>query len=68
MTGDIRNYIYIYPHFDDSLGEYKEGYFRQIDQYLSDHLIPGINLIFRNEYTPFHKAIEMTNATVDNES
>ena len=59
-------YVYINPCFDDFLGEYKEGYFQQIDQYLSDSPVPGVNLVFHNDQTPFHKTIAMTTATVVN--
>jgi hypothetical protein len=65
-TGGARHYVYIIPCFDDILGECKEGYFRQIDQYLSDNPTPGIQLVFRNNKTPFHKSLTMANATVDN--
>jgi hypothetical protein len=65
-TGEARHYVYIIPCFDDILAECKEGYFRQIDEYLSDNATPGIHLIFRNNRTPFHKSLTMVNATVDN--
>jgi len=68
-TGGARYYVYIVLCFDDWLGEYKEEYFRQIDQYLLDCSIPGIDrLVFRNDHTPFHKALVMRNATVHNAS
>ena len=68
VSGEGRCYVYINLCFDDFLGEYKEEYFKQIDQYLSDRLTPGIDLVFHNDHTPFHKALAMTTATVVNAS
>jgi hypothetical protein len=65
-TDEVRYYVYINLCFDDFLGAYKEEYFRQIDQYLSDCLTPGIDLVFHNDRTPFHNALAMTTATVVN--
>lgn len=65
-TGEARYYVYINLCFDDFLGAYKEEYFRQIDEYLSNCLTPGIDLVFHNDHTPFHKALAMTTATVVN--
>jgi hypothetical protein len=65
-TGKDGCYVYINPCFNDFLGEYKEEYFKQIDQYLSGCPTDGLNLVFHNDHTPFHKALAMTNATVVN--
>ncbi len=65
-TDEVRYYVYINLCFDDFLGTYKEEYFRQIDQYLSDCLTPGMDLVFHNDRTPFHKALAMATATVIN--
>jgi hypothetical protein len=67
-TSEVRYYVYINPCFDDILGEHKEMYFQQIDQYLLDCLTPGIDLVFHNDHTPFHKALAMATAAVDNAS
>ena len=61
-----RHYVYFNLCFDDFLGEYKERYFRQIDEYLSDNLISDLDLIFHNEPTPFYKELTMTSAMVVN--
>ena len=65
-TSEVRYYVYINLCFDDILGECKGEYFRQIDQYLSDSPVPGIDLVFHNDQTPFHKALAMTTAAVVN--
>ena len=67
-TFGVRHYVYINLCFDDSLGEYKEEYFRQVDRYLSSHPVPGIDLVFHNDHAPFHRAFAMTTATVVNAS
>ena len=63
----VRRIAYVVICFDDLLAEYKEHYYRQIDQYLTDNLLPGIEVVFHNQKTCFHKAIDMTSATVFNE-
>lgn len=65
-TYEVRYCVYVNLCFDDFLGECKEEYFRQIDQYLSDSPTPGIDLVFHNDHTPFHKTLAMTTATVVN--
>jgi hypothetical protein len=65
-TGEARHYAYINLCFDDFLGEYKEEYFRQMDEYLSSCPTPRISLIFHNDHTPAHKALAMSNATIVN--
>lgn len=59
--------VYINLHFDDFLGEYKENYLRQIDEYLSGHPFPRVNFAFHNDHTAFYKPLAMSNATVVNE-
>ena len=61
-----RRIAYIIINFDDFLAEYKERYFQQIDQYLSDNAVPGMEIVFHNQATPFHKIITMKSATVFN--
>lgn len=65
---EARHCVYINLRFDDFLGEYKEEYFRQIDEYLSGCITSEIDLVFHNDHTPFHKALSMTSATVVNAS
>jgi hypothetical protein len=64
--GTAQRYVYINLCFDDFLAEYKDEYFRQIDQYLSDNPFPAVELVFHNDYTAFYKPLAMTNATVVN--
>jgi hypothetical protein len=60
--------IYIFIIFDESpFCEYKERYFQQIDHYLSENIFTGINLVFHNLETGFHKPITMKFATVVND-
>ena len=65
--GTARHYVYINLCFDDSLAEYKERYFQQIDQYLSGNPIQGVQLIFHNDHTAFFTPLGMTNATAVND-
>ena len=58
---------YVVINFDDLLAEYKEDYYQQIDRYLADNSFPGIEIVFHNQKTCFHKSIAMTSATVFNE-
>jgi hypothetical protein len=58
--------VYINPCFDDFLGEMKEAYFQQIDGYLFKNPVQGIELVFHNDQTPFHKELHMKTATVVN--
>ena len=64
---NARRIAYIVINFDDLLGEYKELYYRQIDRYLAENLVPGIEVVLHNQKTCFHKSIAMTSATVFNE-
>ena len=62
-----RRIAYIIVNFDDFWGEYKQEYFQQIDQYLSDNSIPGLEIVFHNQRTCFNQIITMECATVFNE-
>lgn len=62
-----RSIVYIIPNFDNFWGEYKEDYFKQIDQYLCENVIHGIEIVFHNQRTAFHMSIIMKYATVVNE-
>jgi hypothetical protein len=60
--------VYIFIIFDDyPFCEYKEGYFQQIDQYFSENIVTGIELVIHNLETAFHKRITMQFATVVND-
>jgi hypothetical protein len=58
---------YVVINFDDLLAEYKEDYYQQIDRYLAHNSFPGIEIVFHNQKTCFHKFIAMTSAKVFNE-
>lgn len=62
-----RRLAYVIVDFDDFLGEYKDCYYRQIDQHLVENAILGLEIVFHNQKTPFHKSIAMTAATVVND-
>lgn len=64
---EARGIVYIIINFDDFWGECKEDYFRQIDQYLCDNKVRGIEIVFHNQRTAFHKAITMKCAIIINE-
>jgi len=65
---NARLIIYIPINFDDyPFCEYKEMYFQQIDQFLSGNKVTGIELVFHNFLTAFHKSITMQFATVVND-
>lgn len=53
--------------FDDFWGEYKAGYFEQIDQHLADNPVPGLEIVFHNQRTCFHVSVAMRHAAVINE-
>ena len=62
---EARRIAYII-NFDDFFAKYKERYFQQIDQYLSNKTVPGIEIVFHNQVTSFHKIITIKSATVFN--
>ena len=63
-----RHIVYIIINFDNFWGEYKEKHFQEIDQYLCENIIHGIEIVFHNQRTAFHRAITMKYATVVNEA
>jgi hypothetical protein len=67
-TGDVRRLAFVVPHFDDDLGEYKDKYYAQIDQYLAANPLPGVEVVFYNQRTAFHDPATMQNAVVVNEA
>lgn len=65
-SGEAREIVYVNIRFDDFLAEFKHLYFQQIDQYLVATAFSKIELVFRNDRTPFYRPLTMTAATVDN--
>jgi hypothetical protein len=62
-----RKIVYFVVNFNDRFGEYKERYYQQIDLYLAANPTPGIEVVFHNQRTCFHKRMVMRSATVVNE-
>jgi hypothetical protein len=68
LANNARLIVYIFIIFDEyPFCEYKERYFKQIDQYLSENIVTGIELLIHNLETAFHKRISMQFATVVND-
>ena len=63
----VRHIAFVVVNFDDWLGEYKTGYYEEIDQYLADMPVSGIEVVLFNQRTCFHSAVHMKNAMVVNE-
>ncbi len=53
--------------FDDSLGEYKQSYFQQIDEFLATKPVPDVEVVIYNQRTAFHARVALKHATVVNE-
>lgn len=64
---DIRRIAFVAIDFDDFLGEYKENYYAHIDCHLAANSVPGIEILFYNSRTAFHRPISMKYAKVINE-
>jgi len=67
-SDDVVRIVYLVPDFDDSLGEYKVGYYGQIDQHLASIPSRQIQIVFHNQATAFHTSITMRHAFVVNET
>ena len=67
-SADVRRIAFLVLNFDDSFAEYKANYYAQIDQWLADHSIPGLEVAFYNQCTPCHVSITMQHAQVINEA
>jgi hypothetical protein len=65
---NVRHLAFVVLNFDDSLGEYKIDYYKEIDQYLFGIPVDGIEVVFFNQRSCFHNEIKMKNATVINEA
>jgi hypothetical protein len=61
-----RKIVYIVVEFDDSLGEYKDAHYLQIDEFLAGRDL-AVEIAFFNRQTPFHPQIDMKNAMIINE-
>lgn len=66
-TLGVRHITFVVVNFDDSLGEYKDWYYEQIDKHLEVTLIPRLEVVLFNQRTCFHKTIQMNNAIIVNE-
>ncbi len=67
-ANSARLIVYIFIIFDEyPFCEYKERYFQQIDQDLSENPVNGIELVIHNLETAFHKPITMQFATIVND-
>lgn len=64
--GTAVHLVYLNILFDDFFAELKEEYYQQIDQYLTDQPVTGIQLVICNEQTAFYKPLRMHSAHVDN--
>jgi len=62
-----RGIAFFVVNFDDFYSEYKEDYYFQIDQYLSQNPVSEIEVVFFNKRTIIHKRITMASATVVNQ-
>ena len=63
---DTKRIVFLIINFDDALGEYKAGYYAQIDQYLATASFPDIDIVLYNQWTPFHAKMSMKHAIVVN--
>lgn len=64
---DARRIAFVIINFDDLLAQYREEYYRQIDEYLAENSLPGVEVVFYNQKTALHSHVTMTHATVINE-
>jgi hypothetical protein len=64
---DAEHTVFFIVNFDDMLGEYKENYFTQIDDYIGSSPPMGAKLVFYNQKTAFHRSLSMRHAEVVNE-
>lgn len=62
-----RRIVFFVLDFDDSLGEYKQCYFQQIDEFLATKPVPDVEVVIYNQRTAFHARVALTHATVVNE-
>lgn len=63
----VRRIAFLARNFDDFFAEYKENYFKQIDEYLVAEPIPDIDIVFYNQRAIFHIPLVTYHASVVNE-
>ncbi len=56
--------MFVVLNFDDWVGDYYPAYFREIDAYLLDHPVEGVELVFCLPSNLFGRTFEMRVATV----
>ncbi|MCX5889257.1 MAG: hypothetical protein NTY36_07375 [Deltaproteobacteria bacterium] len=66
-SNEARHIVYIIPNFDDMWETQKEEYFQQIDDFLYNNMINGIEIVFHNRRSVSNEIITMKNAIVFNE-
>jgi hypothetical protein len=49
---DVRRIVYLVVNFDDILGDCKAQHFKQINRYLEENPVRGIEVVFQNQKTP----------------
>lgn len=60
------HYVYLNLCFDDLLAEFKEAYFKQIDDDLARIQVTDIKLVICNDHTAIYRPLQMRFADVDN--
>lgn len=60
----VRMVIFVVINFDDRIGDYHDLYFRQIDEFLDDLELAGIDLVLFPSTNLFERTYAMRNATV----
>jgi hypothetical protein len=63
----MRRIAFVILDFDDWLGEYKQSFFQQIDEFLASKPVPDIDVVFYNKRTAFHVEVALRHAMVVNE-
>ncbi len=66
LAGAAVHIVYLNIWFDDILGEFKETYFRQIDDHLARTPVTGVRLVLCKDHTAFYKPLQLRFADVDN--
>lgn len=64
----VRHIAFIVVNFDDSIGEYKTDYYKEIEWHLVGVPVAEIEVVFFNQKTCFHNDVHMKNAIVVNET
>jgi hypothetical protein len=56
--------VFVGLNFDDFLNEFIDRYLKQIDDYLTDHPVTEVELVFAPRANPFERRLTMRNAAV----